>query len=142
MQPFKYQREENSAAAVAALAQLEHSKFLAGGTNLIDLMKNGVERPAALLDINRLPLAKIEALPDGGLRLGAMARNSDTANHPLVRGQYPLLAYAILSASIAATAQSGHQWRQSFAAHALSLFHGYGFHAVQQARSGQRVRRD
>ena len=97
MQPFKYQREENSAAAVAAIGQLEHSKFLAGGTNLIDLMKNGVERPAALVDINRLPLAKIEALPDGGVRLGALARNSDTANHPLVRERYPLLAYAILS---------------------------------------------
>ena len=97
MQPFKYQREENSAAAVAAIAQLDHGKFLAGGTNLIDLMKNSVERPAALVDINRLPLAKIETLPDGKLRLGALARNSDTANHPLVRERYPLLAYAILS---------------------------------------------
>lgn len=97
MHPFKYQREENSAAAVAAIAQLDHGKFLAGGTNLIDLMKNSVERPAALVDINRLPLAKIETLPDGGLRLGALARNSDTANHPLVRERYPLLAYAILS---------------------------------------------
>jgi xanthine dehydrogenase YagS FAD-binding subunit len=97
MQPFKYQREENSTAAVAAIARLDHGKFLAGGTNLIDLMKNGVERPAALVDINRLPLTKIEELPDGGLRLGALARNSDTANHPLVRERYPLLAYAILS---------------------------------------------
>jgi len=97
MQPFKYQREENSAGAVAAIAQLDHAKFLAGGTNLIDLMKNGVERPATLVDINRLPLTKIEALPDGGLRLGALARNSDTANHPLVRERYPLLSYAILS---------------------------------------------
>jgi xanthine dehydrogenase YagS FAD-binding subunit len=76
---------------------LEHAKFLAGGTNLIDLMKSGVERPAALVDINRLPLTKIETLPDGGVRLGALARNSDTANHPLVRERYPLLAYAILS---------------------------------------------
>ena len=97
MQPFKYRREENSAAAVAAIAQMDHGKFLAGGTNLIDLMKNGVELPAALVDINRLPLTKIETLPDGGVRLGALARNSDTANHPLVRERYPLVSYAILS---------------------------------------------
>ena len=97
MHPFEYRREENTAAAVAAIAQMDHGKFLAGGTNLIDLMKNGVELPAALVDINRLPLTKIEPLPDGGVRLGALARNSDTANHPLVRQQYPLLSHAILS---------------------------------------------
>lgn len=97
MQPFKYRREENTAAAVAAIGQMDHGKFLAGGTNLIDLMKNGVELPAALVDINRLPLTKIETLPDGGVRLGALARNSDTANHPLVRERYPLVSYAILS---------------------------------------------
>ena len=73
------------------------SKFLAGGTNLVDLMKNGVEKPAALIDLNRVALAAIEPLPEGGLRLGAMARNSDTANHPAVRQQYPLLSQAILS---------------------------------------------
>ncbi|MFZ0320062.1 MAG: xanthine dehydrogenase family protein subunit M, partial [Candidatus Sulfotelmatobacter sp.] len=67
------------------------------GTNLIDLMKNGVEQPQTLIDINRLDLAKIESLPDGGLRLGSLARNADTANHPLVRQHYPLLSRAILS---------------------------------------------
>ena len=60
-------------------------------------MKNGVEQPAALIDINRVALAAIEPLPDGGLRLGALARNSDTANHPAVRQHYPLLSQAILS---------------------------------------------
>ncbi|MBV9502376.1 MAG: FAD binding domain-containing protein [Acidobacteriaceae bacterium] len=67
------------------------------GTNLVDLMRNGVEAPAIIIDINRLPLAQIERLPDGGLRLGATARNSDTANHPLIRKRYPLLSQAILS---------------------------------------------
>lgn len=97
MNPFDYQRASESDTAISAINGSNHAKFLAGGTNLIDLMKNGVERPERLVDINRLPLAKIEPLPDGGLRLGALARNSDTANHPLVRQQYPLLSRAILS---------------------------------------------
>src|SRR5947207_3109990 len=95
MNPFAYERARDSAAALRATSP--HSKFLAGGTNLIDLMKNQVERPEKLIDINRLELSQIEPLPDGGLRLGALARNSDTANHPLVRERYPLLSQAILS---------------------------------------------
>lgn len=103
MKPFQYQRAAGLDAAVQAAASLDNAshaanaKFLAGGTNLIDLMKNGVESPARLIDINRLPLAAIELQADGALRLGALARNSDTANHPLVRQRYPLLAQAILS---------------------------------------------
>lgn len=97
MNPFEYQRAEREQVAIDAIARTSGAKFLGGGTNLIDLMKNGVEQPPRLVDINRLPLEKIEALPDGGLRLGALARNSDTANHPLVRQKYPLLAQAILS---------------------------------------------
>ncbi len=95
MNPFQYQRVKDAASAVQAVSP--GSKFLAGGTNLIDLMKNGVETPAALIDINRVALAAIEPQPDGGLRLGALARNSDTANHPAVRERYPLLSQAILS---------------------------------------------
>lgn len=95
MTPFEYQRARDAADAVQAMAT--HSRYLAGGTNLVDLMKNGVENPARLVDINRLALTAIEPLPGGGLRLGAVARNSDTANHPLVRSRYPLLAQAILS---------------------------------------------
>lgn len=95
MNPFHYERVADAAAAVNAISP--ESKFLAGGTNLIDLMKNGVETPAALIDINHAGLALIVVLPDGGLRLGALARNSDTANHPIVRERYPLLARAILS---------------------------------------------
>jgi xanthine dehydrogenase YagS FAD-binding subunit len=71
--------------------------FLAGGTNLLDLMKENLVRPARLVDINRLPLDRIETRPDGGLRLGALARNAATAYHPLVRERYPLLANAILA---------------------------------------------
>jgi len=72
-------------------------KFIAGGTNLIDLMKENVMRPARLIDINALALGGIEAMPDGGVRLGALARNADTAHHPLVAGGYPLLSAAILA---------------------------------------------
>lgn len=101
MNQFEYQRAEREQVAIDAITRASGAKFLAGGTNLIDLMKNGVEQPLRLVDINRLPLDKIEALPGGGLRLGALARNSDTANHALVRKNYPLLAQAILSGASA-----------------------------------------
>lgn len=97
MNPFEYQRVDQSQKAVNAIVRSKQAKFLAGGTNLIDLMKLEVERPAHLVDINHLPLSNIEQLPNGGLRLGALARNSDTADHPLVRKNYPLLAQAILA---------------------------------------------
>lgn len=77
------------------------AKFIAGGTNLLDLMKENVMRPARLVDINPLSLSGIEALPDGGLRLGALARNADTAYHPLVASRYPLLSAAILAGASA-----------------------------------------
>src|SRR3954467_11416377 len=96
MKPFAYHRATDPAQAAKA-ASAQNTMFLAGGTNLVDLMKNGVENPSRLIDINRLALAKIEATPNGGLRLGALARNSDTANHPLVRARYPLLSRSILS---------------------------------------------
>ncbi|HEX3153118.1 MAG TPA: xanthine dehydrogenase family protein subunit M [Candidatus Angelobacter sp.] len=97
MNSFEYKRAEQEQAAIEAIAGGKDAKFLAGGTNLIDLMKNGVQTPSRLVDINRVPLTNIEAIPGGGLRLGALARNSDTANHPLVRKDYPLLSQAILS---------------------------------------------
>ena len=71
-------------------------RFLAGGTNLIDLIKADVDRAPALVDINRLQLKDIGETEDGGLRLGALATNADTAAHALVRARYPLLAQAIL----------------------------------------------
>src|SRR5438270_11590990 len=72
-------------------------RFLAGGTNLIDLMKMGVKQPTQLVDINRLPLAKIEELPTGGVRIGGLARNSDVAEHALIVQRYPVLNQALLA---------------------------------------------
>lgn len=97
MNPFAYERVSQIDDAVRQIGASVQGKFLAGGTNLVDLMKDGVESPQTLIDIGRLPLAAIEQLPNGGLRLGALARNTETANHPLVRKIYPLLAQAILS---------------------------------------------
>jgi xanthine dehydrogenase YagS FAD-binding subunit len=95
MKPFAYTRVTNQQAALQAIVQ-ENTKFLAGGTNLIDLMKDNVEQPARLVDINRLELTQIVER-EGGLRLGALAKNSDTANHRLVRERYPLISQAILA---------------------------------------------
>jgi xanthine dehydrogenase YagS FAD-binding subunit len=95
MQAFTYQRVDRIEDAVSAIGP--DAKFLAGGTNLIDLMKGGVEQPMRLVDINRLPLAQVSETRDGGIRIGAMVRNSDCANHPLVRDRYPLLSQAFLA---------------------------------------------
>jgi xanthine dehydrogenase YagS FAD-binding subunit len=96
MRPFSYSRATDIDGAVAALARAPESKFLGGGTNLVDLMKMGVERPEHLIDITRLPLTAIEERA-GGLRIGALARNSDVANHPLVQERYPVLTEALLA---------------------------------------------
>src|SRR3954453_23917161 len=95
MNPFSYSRANDPAAAVSQLGP--DGKFLGGGTNLIDLMKMCVERPARLVDINKLPLAQIEELPNGGVRLGALARNSDVADHQLIKSRYPGLSEALVS---------------------------------------------
>src|SRR5256885_16383349 len=98
MNPFAYSRANDAAGAVNAIAAKPRTKFLGGGTNLIDLMKMGVETPAQLVDITRLPMAQIEELPDGkGVRIGALARNSDLAEHDLIKQRYPLLSQALLA---------------------------------------------
>ena len=98
MNPFAYSRAVDPDEAVTGIAAKPHGKFLGGGTNLIDLMKMGVEAPDALIDINRLPLAKIEELPgENGIRIGAMVRNSDLAEHPMIKSRYPVLSEALLS---------------------------------------------
>jgi xanthine dehydrogenase YagS FAD-binding subunit len=99
--PFAFERVTEPEAATQALARDRQAKLLGGGTNLVDLMKQGIEQPSSVIDINHLPLNEITALPDGGLRLGATARNSDTAAHPLVREHYPLLSLAILAGASA-----------------------------------------
>jgi xanthine dehydrogenase YagS FAD-binding subunit len=83
--------------AIDELSKTSGSKFIAGGTNLIDLMKENVARPNRLIDISRIPLNTIDETPNGGLRLGALATNAETAYHPKVQKQYPLLSRAILS---------------------------------------------
>jgi xanthine dehydrogenase YagS FAD-binding subunit len=97
MRPFTYTRADDVGSAVAALAGDPAAKIIAGGTNLLDLMKENVERPAHLVDITRVGLKTIEATADGGLRLGALCTNADTAYHPEVRTLYPLLSKAILA---------------------------------------------
>jgi len=99
MNPFAYTRATNQQAAIQAIMQ-QDTKFIAGGTNLLDLMKENVEQPARLIDINRLELTQI-AEHNGGLRLGALAKNSDTANHRTVRERYPLVTQAILAGASA-----------------------------------------
>src|SRR2546429_686034 len=97
MNPFTYSRAADEDQAVTAISSKPQVKFLGGGTNLIDLMKMGVETPNELVDINRLPLGQIEELPDKGLRIGALARNSDVAQHELIKSRYPVLSEALLS---------------------------------------------
>jgi xanthine dehydrogenase YagS FAD-binding subunit len=89
-------RASDAAAAARAVAANPRAKFLAGGTNILDLMKEDVERPNELVDLTRLKLAEIKAA-GGGISIGALAKNSDTANHPLIRRDYPLLTQAIVA---------------------------------------------
>jgi xanthine dehydrogenase YagS FAD-binding subunit len=95
MQDFSYERAENIEAALRGVAQ-PGARFIGGGTNLLDLMKANVETASTLIDITRLPLAQIRA-EGAGLSIGALMRNSDTANHPSVRERYPLLALALVA---------------------------------------------
>ncbi len=97
MRPFAYVSAPDVASAVHAIATEPDAKLLGGGTNLVDLMRADIERPAMLVDVTRLPLTGIEELPDGGLRIGALVRNSHLAAHRLVRSRYPMLSQALLS---------------------------------------------
>src|SRR5580658_6105206 len=97
MKAFTYERAPNSAQAVAAAARTKGAKFIAGGTNLLDLMKLEIETPAHLIDVNGLGLDKVEATPEGGLRIGASVRNTDLAADERVRRDYGLLSRALLA---------------------------------------------
>jgi xanthine dehydrogenase YagS FAD-binding subunit len=96
MIPFDYTRANSREEAAKAIAA-QGAKFLGGGTNLVDLMKLGVEKPSTLIDITRVVLSKVENSEGGGLLIGALVRNSDLANHPRVVAEYPLLSQALLS---------------------------------------------
>jgi xanthine dehydrogenase YagS FAD-binding subunit len=97
MRPFSYEQAVTPAAAAAAAARNPDAKFIAGGTNLLDLMKLEIEKPAHLIDVNGLALDKIESTPDGGMRIGALVRNTDLAADARVRREYPLLSRALLA---------------------------------------------
>lgn len=101
MRPIEYTRATDAASAVQTVSADETADYLAGGTNILDLMKEGAERTTALVDISRLDLTQIKTLPNSAgeerLSIGALAKNADTANHPLVRRNYPLLTQAILA---------------------------------------------
>src|SRR3981081_2258684 len=94
---FQYARANDVADAVRMIVTDPTAKFIAGGTNLIDLMKEDIERPSRLIDISRLPLKTVEETAGGGLRIGALVPNSDLAYHPLIEQNYPLLSSAILA---------------------------------------------
>jgi len=97
MKSFTYERARTPAEAAAAAARIPGAKFIAGGTNLLDLMKLQIETPAHLIDVNRLGLDRIEAAPDGGLRVGALVRNTDLAADARVRRDYGVLSRALLA---------------------------------------------
>ena len=97
MKPFTYERAKSPAEAAQAAACVQGAKFIAGGTNLLDLMKLQIESPTHLIDVNGLALDKIETMPEGGLRIGALVRNTDLAADSRVRRDYGLLARALLA---------------------------------------------
>src|SRR5499426_3115924 len=94
---FQYSRANDIVDAVRQIAASPSAKFIAGGTNLVDLMKMDVERPAKLIDVSKLRLDKVEEAAGGGLRIGALVRNSDLAYHPQVERRYPVLSSALLA---------------------------------------------
>ena len=101
MRAFKYSKATDANSAAQMLTANQSAKFLAGGTNIIDLMKEDVERPDELVDVTRLNLTQVKNITDGankgGVSIGGLGKNTDTANHPLIRGNYPLLTQAILA---------------------------------------------
>ena len=96
MKNFAYLRPETVEGAIGLIARNANAKFLGGGTNLVDLMRENIEQPAAVIDVTHLSRGRIDELPDGGLLIHASVRNSAVANHPLVRERYPVLSQAIL----------------------------------------------
>ncbi len=101
MNNFEYVRAKDVSGAAGFVASHHGAKFIGGGTNLVDLMKYAVERPTALVDLNRLDLREIIELPDGGVRIGALVTNSNVAYHPIISSRYPLLSRAILASASA-----------------------------------------
>ncbi len=101
MRQFSYVAAADVGSAVDLMVRTPGARYLAGGTNLVDLIREGVEKPVTLVDVTSLPLTGIEELPDGGLRIGALVRNSDLAASPLVRIRFPVVAQAVLAGASA-----------------------------------------
>ena len=118
---FHMRARPTSPTRCARLPPSRQAKFIAGGTNLIDLMKEDVERPPRLIDISRLPLNSVEETADGGLRIGALVPNSDLAYHPLIARALSAAGERDPGRRVGATAQHGVDRRQSPATHALRL---------------------
>ncbi len=97
MRPFTYERATDAQSAVRAAVETPGARFIAGGTNLLDLMKLEIEQPQHLIDVGRLPMAGIESLADGGLRIGGAATNTAVASDPAVRARFPVLSEAIVA---------------------------------------------
>ncbi len=135
MNPFRYERASDASSAVALLAGAPDGVFLAGGTNLVDHMKLGVRQPDLLIDITHLPYDRIEPLPDGGVRIGAMVRNADLAADRTIRTRYPPARRRLG----AVTQPRHHRWEPA-SAHSLRLLPGH-LQAVQQAYARQRLLR-
>lgn len=101
MRTFSYVRATDVPSALSAIGTGTGAKFIGGGTNLVDLMREDIERPDTVVDISGLPLTGVEELPGGGVRIGALTRNSHLAAHPLIRARYPMLSQALLSGASA-----------------------------------------
>ena len=96
MKNFTYAKAETAQSALGLLSRTPNAKFLGGGTNLVDLMRENIEQPDALIDVTALPFSTIDELSDGGVSIGAAVKNTAVANHPLIRRRYPFLAQAIV----------------------------------------------
>ncbi|CAM5346871.1 FAD-binding molybdopterin dehydrogenase OS=Streptomyces fumanus OX=67302 GN=GCM10018772_26830 PE=4 SV=1 [Streptomyces fumanus] len=140
MKPFAYVRAGSVEEATDAFAARPGARYLGGGTNLVDLMKLGVETPAALIDITRLPLDAVEPLPDGSLRVGALVRNSDLAAHPAVRDRYPALSQALLAGASGQLRNAATTGGNLLQRTRCPYFQGH-LQALQQARARHRLRR-
>ncbi len=134
MNPFRYERASDAQSAVAMLAAAPAGAFLGGGTNLVDLMKLGVATPELLVDVARLPYDRIDALPDGGVRIGAAVKNSVLAADRTIRTRYPVLVAGVAVGRVRAAAQPRDDRREPAAAHEVRVFPGR-HQAVQQARA-------
>ena len=139
MKPFTYERAKSPAEAAAAAARTQGAKFIAGGTNLLDLMKLQIETPTHLIDVNGLALDKIETTPEGGLRIGALVRNTDLAADAARAARLWLAFARAARGRLGPAAQQGDDRRQPAPAHPLPLFLRHQS-ALQQTPARQRLR--